>query len=115
MIGTWNIRGLNNLTKQRAVSDWISKFSLGLVGLLEIKVEYLHLDSVVSKICLSWRYLSNTIPLITCRVLVCWNLSLYHINNIQTSLQELICEVTKVLDRSNFYVTFMYDSSNLGN
>ncbi|XP_031248848.1 uncharacterized protein LOC116106632 [Pistacia vera] len=37
MIGSWNIRGLDGFSKQRAVRNWIFDASLGLIGFLETK------------------------------------------------------------------------------
>ncbi|XP_031260175.1 uncharacterized protein LOC116118324 [Pistacia vera] len=53
---SWNIRGLNGFSKQRVVRNWISASSLGLIGLLETKVEQSHL------------YLHCSLQEITCKV-----------------------------------------------
>ncbi|XP_031247702.1 uncharacterized protein LOC116105416 [Pistacia vera] len=94
---SWNIRGLNGFSKQRAVRNWISDSSLGLIGLLETKVEQSHLQSVVSVVCPSWQFLLNATDSIACRVL------------------EVTCRVTHVSKGSSFRITFVYGSNDLGN
>src|SRR6516165_6237377 len=94
MFGSWNIRGLNGYSKQRAVKSWISDCSLSLIGLLETKVALGHLDSVVSKICPSWHYISNASNSVACRVLVCWDPVVFSITSLiyllRTSLVKLL-------------------------
>ncbi|XP_031260174.1 uncharacterized protein LOC116118323 [Pistacia vera] len=96
-IGSWNIKGLNSFSKQRAVRNWISDTSLGLIGLLETKVERSHLQLVVSSVCPSWQFLSNVIDSIACRVL------------------EITYTVTHVSEGFSFGITFVYGSNDPGN
>ncbi|XP_031255913.1 uncharacterized protein LOC116113894 [Pistacia vera] len=115
VIWSWNIKGLNGFSKQRAVRNWISDSSLGLIGLLETKVEQSHLQSVVSSVCPSWQFLSNATDSIACRVLVCWDSSLYSVHSLHCSLQEITCRVTHVSEGFSFGITFVYGSNDPGN
>ncbi|XP_031267085.1 uncharacterized protein LOC116125517 [Pistacia vera] len=112
---SWNIRGLNGFSKQRAMWNWISDSSLGLIGLLETKVKQSHLQSVASLVCPSWQFLSNATYSIACRVLVCWDSSLYSVNSLHCSLQEITCRVTHVSKGFSFRITFVYGSNDLRN
>ncbi|XP_031253683.1 uncharacterized protein LOC116111679 [Pistacia vera] len=115
MIRSWNIRGLNGFSKQRAVRNWISNSSLGLIGLLETKVQQSYLQSVVSTVCPSWQFLSNVMDSIACRILVCWDPSLYFVDSLHFSLQEVTCRVTHVSKGFSFGITFVYGSNDLRN
>ncbi|XP_031287107.1 uncharacterized protein LOC116145808 [Pistacia vera] len=112
MIRSWNIRGLNGFSKQRAVRNWISDSSLGLISLLETKVEQSHLQSMVSFVCPLWQFLSNMIDSIACRVLVCWDSSLYSVHSLHCSLQEITCRVTHVSEGFSFWITFVNGSND---
>lgn len=79
MIRCWNIKGLNGFPKQKAMRSLIFDFSLGLVGLLETKVNLLPLHSMVSKVCSSWKYQSNVSNSVAYRVLVCWDPTIYNV------------------------------------
>ena len=114
MIGSWNIRGLNGLPKQRAVKAWISRFSLDLIGLLETKVALPLLRSVVSEVCPSWHFLSNASDSDACRVLVCWDPSIYSISGTVVTPQGVSCQVTRISDGFIFEATFVYGSNDPG-
>src|SRR6516165_6265357 len=114
MFGSWNIRGLNGYSKQRAVKSWISDCSLSLIGLLETKVALGHLDSVVSKICPSWHYISNASNSVACRVLVCWDPTVFSITSTHMSSQDITCQVTRLADGIPFGITFVYESNDPG-
>ena len=85
MIGSWNVRGLNGFSTQRSVRQWISQFSLGIISLLETKVDQHHIGLVVSVVCPSWQFLSYVIDSIACRVLVCWDPRLYSMSSVHSS------------------------------
>lgn len=46
----WNVRGVNNINKQKAVKDLIHRYVVGLVGLLETKVKAPNLDALYQRV-----------------------------------------------------------------
>ena len=114
MIGSWNVRGLNGFSTQRSVRQWISQFSLGIIGLLETKVDQHHIGSVVSAVCPSWQFLSNVTNSIACRVLVCWDPRLYSMSCVHFSPQWVSCRATRLSDAVSFGLIFVHGSNDPG-
>src|SRR5262249_28837878 len=110
MLGCWNVWGLNAPRKRKAIREWISKYRLSLIGLLETKVTSTQLSVVETAINPSaWRFISNVSDSVSCRILVGWDPTVYSVSCLYSSPQWLTCEAPCLIDGSSFVVSFVYD------
>ncbi|KAJ6287639.1 hypothetical protein OIU78_001696, partial [Salix suchowensis] len=109
MIGSWNIRGLNGLNKQKAVRDWIIKNQLGLVGILETKILASNQKSVEDGLQLqSWSYFSNVHQDGRARIMVGWDPNKFHVVCVSIDHQWITCNVSSIDASMQFTVSFVY-------
>ena len=55
----WNVRGLNNLLKQKEVVRRIRNLNISLVCLLETRVKHNNMQEIINKMFSRWKFLHN--------------------------------------------------------
>jgi len=69
---TWNVRGLNDPTKQEDVKCFLHKQGVPLVALLETKVRRENVNQVVNKVFGGWQWDTNAEHVPKVRIWVAW-------------------------------------------
>lgn len=105
---TWNVRGLNSAKKQKDVHDFIHKFVVGLVGLMENKVKVTNLDNLYQRVFADWCFTSYSSYHAGGRIVLACNPSSFTVNIIAASSQFLHCHVSPSSGMPSFYCTFIY-------
>lgn len=73
-IATWNIRGLNQASKQKEVKDFIKEEEIELFVALETHVRKKKVDIIAGKVFPNWEWHSNSLQSDRgCRLLLGWN------------------------------------------
>ncbi|KAJ6309528.1 hypothetical protein OIU77_015099 [Salix suchowensis] len=108
-LGSWNTWGINGPQKLRSVRNWINKYQLGIVGLLETKVSLNNLKKIEVGLNLSgWNFLSNITNADPCRILVGWDTSLFNLTLIHIDVQWITCKITSLASQESARITFVY-------
>ncbi|XP_074315441.1 uncharacterized protein LOC141651640 [Silene latifolia] len=106
--GFWNIRGINNPSKQKHVKWFLHTNHVGLFGLLETKVKPWSLNSVRTNVCNGWSVSKNTSWHNGGRIWVLWNPSIFQVQFLHYSAQLIDMEVLDFTSNFRFYCTFVY-------
>ncbi|KAJ6345277.1 hypothetical protein OIU78_008031 [Salix suchowensis] len=109
VIGSWNVRGINNPRKQIAVKKWVSKNNLEIYGILEPRIVNNNLAHVQGKLGIpGWEFASNIRNEGQCRILVSWNAKSLRMNQIHYDDQWVTCEATCARTNDDVSITFVY-------
>jgi hypothetical protein len=108
MLGYQNILGLNSPQNYKAIKDWINKYKLSIVGLFETKIASINMRGVETIINpLTLQFLSNVLDIVDCHILVSFlDHVVYSVSLIHYSLQWITCEVSNLVERCFFVITF---------
>ncbi|XP_062114516.1 uncharacterized protein LOC133825616 [Humulus lupulus] len=107
-IMSWNIRGLNNPKNQCEIKQLIFNKKIGLVGLLETRVKTQKLGEVYTRMFSGWWFSSNNAWHKGGRIIISWNLSIFHIDIRFCTSQLMHLEVRSNNGHECFLVTFVY-------
>ncbi|XP_074299563.1 uncharacterized protein LOC141630691 [Silene latifolia] len=107
-LGFWNVRSLNNPTKQLEIRWFLHQNKLGLFGLLETKIKGSNWLKVRNNICEDWSICTNNSTHKGGRVWLLWDPTLYQVDILNVTAQ---CIHSKVVDKSRkvvFWYTLFY-------
>ncbi|XP_062079870.1 uncharacterized protein LOC133784591 [Humulus lupulus] len=107
-IMSWNVRGINNRHKQEEVKQMIFSMKVGLVGLLETKIQTQNLGSVFVNMFRGWCLSTNNAWHKGGRIMISWNPGVFTVNILQCTSQLMHLEVTTMAGKECFLVTFVY-------
>lgn len=113
LIKAWNIRGLNSPLKQKEVSSFLSRNSLGVFGLLETHVKYNKAASIALSISSHLRWWGNYDHCGDGRIWIFWNENQVDLEIVSSSSQFAHCLIHLKSSRKILFVTFVY-GYNLG-
>lgn len=105
-ISSWNIRGLNDLNKQRVVRKLICDNKLDVLAIMETRVKYSNSEKVMKKIVNHGSWLHNYSRAYNGRIWVWWNTLRVQLMLITVDDQFMHCKIT--VDNLAFYCTFVY-------
>lgn len=86
----WNVRGVNNINKQKAVKDIIHRYAVGMVGLLKTKVKAPNLGALYHRVFIGWCFSSNVIYHANGRIITAWKLGNFSVTIIKVLLNTCI-------------------------
>ncbi|GAV80399.1 LOW QUALITY PROTEIN: DUF4283 domain-containing protein, partial [Cephalotus follicularis] len=72
-VAAWNVRGLNDPSKQNKVRHFLSSNNISLIGILETKFRKVNLNNIVRSINRNWCFISNHDVSIFGRIIVMWD------------------------------------------
>ncbi|XP_050207366.1 uncharacterized protein LOC126656792 [Mercurialis annua] len=111
MIGTWNIRGLNDPIKQSEMKNLIVSKSLYAMGILETRVRPVNFDKVWKSCKLfKWNVINNNSFSELGRIWITYDPALIQISNITYSAQCIQCEVN--WENNEFLWSVAYGSND---
>lgn len=56
---SWNMRGLNGLSKQKEIKLICNELEVDLIGLVETKIRYNRVSMIAEKLFEGWQYCTN--------------------------------------------------------
>ena len=77
---TWNVRGLNKVSKQTEVARFIANHNVSLLSLLETKVKRQGLGGLYQRLCPAWCFTHNLDWHKGGRIIVAWKSDLISVN-----------------------------------
>ena len=108
IISFWNIRGLNQPTKQSEVAKFIFENNIDVLGLVETKVKLGNEDSIKSKVFKHWSSVTNSSPDSTGRIWIGWNPDKILLNVIKISPQTIYVLIDSIDKSFKSEATFVY-------
>ncbi|XP_074291655.1 uncharacterized protein LOC141618445 [Silene latifolia] len=112
-LGFWNVRGLNDLNKQRVVRSFLHNNGVGLFGLLETKLKPSMLLNRNTSICDGWSVSTNCSWHKGSRIWVLWKPDLFYIQFVSYSAQHIHMMVHSRVDNKDFQLTMIYAFNGL--
>lgn len=100
----WNVRGFSAQNKQNEVVFLCNKENVGLVGLVEMKVNSKNIEKVVNKMFGGWQFLTNLESHYNGRILLVWRPDYYKVELMRSLTQMLTCKVCYILLQLTFMV-----------
>lgn len=108
-LGAWNIRGLNDLLKQKEVRSLILVNNFSLMGVVETKVRFENLQSTISHYFpMGWSSVHNYTSGPVTRILLGWDPLKMSITHIFHSEQIRIVDVVLLDSKKNFLLLIVY-------
>ncbi|XP_062074999.1 uncharacterized protein LOC133779009 [Humulus lupulus] len=105
---SWNVRGINKRHKQEEVKKLIFAMKVGLVGLLETKVQAHNLGSVYVNMFVGWCFSTNNAWHKGGRIMVSWNPGMFTVNSRLCTSQVMHLDVVSLAGKEQFLVTYIY-------
>ena len=73
IVGYWNIRGLNNPSKQHEIVKFVLSNHIDVLGIIESKVRIPNQVKIQRSFLPSWKFVTNSLPNSVDRIWVGWN------------------------------------------
>ena len=108
---TWNVRGLNKISKQMKVARFISNHNINLFNLLETKVKRQGLGALYQRLCPSWCFTHNLDWHKGGRIIVSWKSNELSVDIRHCSSQVIHVDVSP-LTGDKFSCSFVYGASD---
>ncbi|XP_019195665.1 PREDICTED: uncharacterized protein LOC109189506 [Ipomoea nil] len=108
LIGTWNVRGLNQPLKQKEVWDFVWNNKLSVIALLETKLSIEKADLFVKNRKNGWKLATNFHDTVGGRILVTWNPALVDCSILETGPQHVHCLILCKISQKKILCTFVY-------
>lgn len=112
-ICAWNVRGLNDPSRQREVAKFL-KEDINIVGLLETKVIDSNHVRILNHVLHDWVSLTNYEHAILGRIWVCWNPVFCTIDVLDSSDQHMWCKIKDLNGDIHFFACFVYAQNTYG-
>ena len=108
IISCWNIRGLNQPSKQIEVARLIHEKKIDVIGLVETKVRILNQDKINKNIIPNWQFVTNCQTDSIGRIWVGWNPEKVFLNVLMCSQQLIHVKIVSVDLLVTFEASFIY-------
>lgn len=111
-IGSWNVRGLNSLTKHNDVKSFLNHYNIGLFGLLETRVKARNFSKVFPRIFHGWSVVTNYLYHNGGRIWLIWLPSVFVVNVCSYDAHFIHYEVLHRAYGKSFDVTVVYGAND---
>ena len=112
ILAAWNSRGCNSSSRARHITEFLRKFKVSIIGVLETKIESDAEPSFHSRFCPSWPYVSNCSATERGRIWLTWDTSVVDIRILHVYRQFIHVIVHCRDSRPEFLATFVYGSNS---
>ncbi|XP_074291258.1 uncharacterized protein LOC141618033 [Silene latifolia] len=112
-IGFWNVRGLNDLNKQKIFKWFMHNNGVGLFDLLETKLKPSKLLNKMTTICDGWSVSTNCSWHKGGRIWILWNPTCFDVQFLNYNAQHIHMLVHSKVDDKSFYLTMIYAFNDL--
>ncbi|KAL9241821.1 hypothetical protein vseg_015885 [Gypsophila vaccaria] len=107
-IGFWNVRGLNNLTKQKEINWFLRNNKVELFGLLETRVRSTNMNKVLANLDMKWSICTNYSHHPGRRIWLLWNHLIFQVLCLETKSQAIHAKCQLHFDGRVFWLTMVY-------
>lgn len=104
----WNVRGLNDLSKQREVRNMVRRLRVDVVCLIETRVKVEKVDKITEAMLPEWGIFSNYEFNPLGRIWVCWNKEALDIAVLSKSEQDISCRIEDLKMGKVWCQSFIY-------
>ena len=104
----WNVRGLNNPSKQYEVRNQIKKCKANLVCLVETRIKECNFSSIKDRFLPGWGCEACFSDQQLCRIWLLWKTDCYQVTIMSRSSQSLHCWFQLTDMQCDFFLTFIY-------
>ena len=108
IVGCWNIRGLNNPSKQKELVKFVASHHIDVLGITESKVRVPNQATIQKYFLPSWKFISNSQPDSVDRIWVGWNPNTVILNVIICNHQLIHVSITNIDMSVQFEASFIY-------
>ncbi|XP_062113923.1 uncharacterized protein LOC133824924 [Humulus lupulus] len=105
---SWNVRGINKRHKQEEVKRLLFSLKLGLVGLLETKIQAHNLGPVYVNMFAGWCFSTNNAWHKGGQIMLSWNPRMFIVNILKCTSQLMHLDVISLASKEQFLVTYVY-------
>ena len=105
----WNVRGLNDPLKQRAIVDRVRSLKSSLVCLIETRVKENKKQPIVDKLFNGWSMLNNYSSAYNGRIWILWN-QLLHVDLLTSTDPCITCTIS--YDSKQMVISAVYGSND---
>ena len=112
IIGSWNVRGLNDPIKHSALRRLIHQERIAPFGLVETRVREKNKDNVSQLLLRNWSFLYNYDFSCRGRIWVCWNADTVKVDVFGMSDQAIHVSVTILATNTCFNTSVIYEDNN---
>lgn len=106
----WIIRGLNDLSKQREISE-VKRLHVHLLSIVETRVKCEKSEKIQAAILLSWGFDSNHDCHHNGRTWICWDPNVLKVTIVSKSIQEISCKIVDVNENMVWFHSFVYGAN----
>lgn len=107
-IASWNVRGAHIKTKQQEIKRLIEEHSIGILAVLETKLDIDQTQHLAQYINPNWNYADNLQQSPYGRIFLIWNPTRFHINILLCDSQLIHTHITHPHSNIAFLCTFIY-------
>ncbi|XP_074301215.1 uncharacterized protein LOC141632574 [Silene latifolia] len=107
-LGVWNVRGLNNVNKQKHLKWFLLQNDVELFGLLETRVKPSSLNLIASNVCYGWNFVTNISQHPGGRIWILWKGNSVDVEVLEMSEQYIHTKIRLVQTENVFLATFIY-------
>lgn len=108
---TRNIRGLNDLSKQREIRSLVKRFHIQLLCIVETRVKREKSMKIQGDILPGWGFVSNYEYHQNGRIWICWDPKVLKVDIISKSMQEISCKNEAVNENMVWFHSFVYGAN----
>lgn len=99
-----NVRGFNNPSKHKKVSDFVGQEDIKIFSILETKIKMENEARIFEKSFKNWKFLSYSQPDLPARNWACWDPNFCDIILVQKSYQFILVKVTVFYGDFSFFL-----------
>ena len=116
IITTWNVRGLQQPSRQPVVVDFIKTNRADVMGLIETKLQEKNIEWFMSRYFPAWGHVYVLVSrdprrpnqVITCRMLLLWNPSMVNLDVVNIEEQVIHTDIRCMRSRNEFRFSLVY-------
>ncbi|XP_074315902.1 uncharacterized protein LOC141652260 [Silene latifolia] len=106
--GVWNVRGMNNPTKQHEIKQFINQNKVELFGIVENKIKSSSRNNVGGTLCENWSICTNSSLHSGGRVWLIWDPNSYEVHIQDITIQNIHAQVFDKTSKKTFWYTVVY-------
>ncbi|XP_041999896.1 uncharacterized protein LOC121749390 [Salvia splendens] len=108
IITTWNIRGLQQPSKQAAIVDFVKAYGIDILGILETKMDPDNLKYFLRNYFPDWKSANNFQVISNGRMLLMWNPAKADVDPIMVEAQTINVKIRCMLSNNYFIFSLVY-------
>ncbi|KAL1554772.1 hypothetical protein AAHA92_15296 [Salvia divinorum] len=113
IVATWNVREMQQLSKQAVIADFVRKHKIDMIGLLETKLKAKNYSYLMKNRFKEWKNIDNFNKSDKSRMLLLWNPSRVALELINVDVQTIHTKIRCLISNNCFYFTLIYGNHTI--